>query len=78
MKKLALELSMKLSTKKSCSTNLLNSILSLDYQKNPYIIYFKMLSAVVEDVRTVFEMLGDASICIPTFSESLFLEQTGV
>ena len=37
-----------------------------------------MLSAVVEDVRTVFEMLGDASICIPTFSESLFLEQTGV
>ncbi len=43
------------------------SIVQVGYPEKPYNTCFKMLGDVVEDVRTVFERLGDTSIYIPTF-----------
>ena len=36
--------------------------------RKPYKSYFKIEGAVVEDVRTIFEEMGDESIYIPTLS----------
>lgn len=41
------------------------------YLKQSYKISFKNLGDVVEDVRTVFERLGDTSIYIPEFRLTL-------